>query len=193
MEREPTRRGPTRRHLSLEDQVADRLIRRFQRGDARAFVLLYEQFGQAVRTYLTARLGCAQDAQDVSQIVFLRAFQALPRYRIEARPFRHWLFTVARNAAEDHRRRLERSDRTPDEWLERLVESRPVLPEWGGVAELARHLDELSLLQRQVLTLLYRWQMTAKEAGEVLGRPEATIRKIHSRALRTLRHQLTPA
>jgi RNA polymerase sigma factor (sigma-70 family) len=167
-------------------------VARFQRGEPEAFVLLYEQFSSRVRSYLEARLRCPHDAQDVGQQVFMKVFEALPAYRVERRPFRHWLFRIAHNAAEDHRRKFGRTARVAlDEGTGRGPdEAGDGAPAWGSSANVHDALDELAGAQRQVLVLIYRWDLSAREAGIVLGRPEATVRKLHSRALAALQARL---
>src|SRR5437016_1967311 len=74
----------------------DHLVQQCLAGDLRAFdriVLAYR-----ARIYALARLalGSAEDAHDVTQETFVRAFEALPRYRPQ-RHFRTWLYTIAAN------------------------------------------------------------------------------------------------
>src|SRR5215217_2534171 len=107
----------------------------------------------------------------VAQQVFFQVLRVLPAYAPEGRSFRRWVSKVAHNAAEDHWRRTRRSERTApdqvDRWLEAAQQETPLWGEAGVVHEL---LDELSLTERQVLVLLYRWELTPREVGIALDR-----------------------
>src|SRR5437762_4442240 len=73
------------------------------RGDAESFIRLYHRHLPAVYRYLLARLGQQQDAEDVTALVFERAWTGLKRYR-PCGSFRGWLFTIAGRALADHYR-----------------------------------------------------------------------------------------
>ena len=174
----------------LDDLTAARLVSRFQNGDVEAFVLLYELFQARLQRYLESRLGSKHDAEDVSQQVFLKVFQALPAYRVERRPFRHWLFRVAHNAAEDHRRKAHRVDPADAADLASVQELLPEPPGWGSSPVVHDALGRLPEVQQRVLVLIYRWNMSVREVGLVLGRKEPAVRKLHSRALAALHGDL---
>jgi RNA polymerase sigma-70 factor (ECF subfamily) len=180
---------------SSSDRDAADHVERFQRGDAEGFVHLYKLFHAPIESYLTGKLSSVEEARDVAQLVFLKVFEALPSYRLDRQcPVRHWLYTIARNAAEDHRRRQRGQAMTLPEDIDLYVRrSGGVGPLWGSASDVHSEVEELPLVQRQALVLLYRWRMTARETAEVLGRNEAAVRQLHSRALATVRIQLAPS
>ncbi|HET7037020.1 MAG TPA: sigma-70 family RNA polymerase sigma factor, partial [Thermomicrobiaceae bacterium] len=67
--------------------------------DGAAFAALYRRHRGPIYRYLRARTRCDEDAADLTQQVFLKAFEALPRYQERGLPFAAWLFRLARNAA----------------------------------------------------------------------------------------------
>jgi RNA polymerase sigma-70 factor, ECF subfamily len=85
------------------------LVRRARGGDLSAFGDLVERH-RAIVYRVAARMVGADDADDVTQDAFLRAFHRLDRFRGEA-PFRGWLLRIAHNAALDC---LDRRRRDPD-------------------------------------------------------------------------------
>src|SRR5215208_4127184 len=104
-----------------DELIAAGLVARYQAGEVAAFVLLHDQFRPRVYRYLRRRTGSRHDAEDLTQKVFVRVFEALPAYRPERRPFTGWLWRIAANAAVDHHRRSLRADVTaPDELIDRL-------------------------------------------------------------------------
>jgi RNA polymerase sigma-70 factor, ECF subfamily len=82
--------------LEHDDEAA---VKRAQQGDLGAFATLVEEHRDAV-VRSAARVAGADEAEDVAQDTFLRAFHRLDAYRGDA-PFRHWLLRIAHNAAID--------------------------------------------------------------------------------------------
>src|SRR3972149_8109230 len=80
------------------------LVTRARAGQVEAFGELYLRYFDAIFRYLRTRLSEAQDAEDMTETVFLRAFQSLPNYRERGWPFSAFLYQVARNALTDHYR-----------------------------------------------------------------------------------------
>ncbi|MDQ2741793.1 MAG: sigma-70 family RNA polymerase sigma factor [Chloroflexota bacterium] len=79
----------------------DAALVRAARDEPAAFGSLYERYRHRVYAYLRARVSNEQDAADLTQQVFLRAFRGLPRYRGDGSGFAAWLFRIAHNAAAD--------------------------------------------------------------------------------------------
>src|SRR5436190_166256 len=73
--------------------------------DASALAALYQRYVARVYRFLRVRCRSADEAADLTQQVFLKMAQALPRYRERGAPFAAWLFRLARNTAIDHARR----------------------------------------------------------------------------------------
>src|SRR4051812_38705252 len=69
------------------------------RESSEAFGDLYRLYLPRVYRYLSTRTASPEEAADLTQQVFLRAFHALPGYRAKEAPFTAWLFRIARNAA----------------------------------------------------------------------------------------------
>ena len=91
------------------------LMRRVKRGDQQAFRELVELHQHAVIGTCAKMLGNLDDAHDVAQQVFLRVWNAAPRYEVSAR-FTTWLFTILRNLVfNESRRRARRPATSLDE------------------------------------------------------------------------------
>jgi RNA polymerase sigma-70 factor (ECF subfamily) len=183
----------------LRDETA--LIQAAQR-DLAAFGPLYGRYLDRIYTYLRARTGRAraEDAADLTQQVFLRALDALPRYQVrDGVSVAAWLFRIAHNAAIDWQRREGRA--IP--WEAVPEEQHPAAPDTADgealrhdeIAQLHRLLATLDDVTREALTLRFGAQLTLTEIGAVLGIGEEAARKRISRGLRTLKersHDDTP-
>src|SRR6266571_4429377 len=70
--------------------------------DSNAFGELYDRFVERVYRYLYFRTGSHPEAEDLTEQVFLKAWEAMGRYRWQGRPFLAWLYRLAHNAHVDH-------------------------------------------------------------------------------------------
>jgi RNA polymerase sigma-70 factor, ECF subfamily len=162
------------------------VVREVTRGDVTAFAELVERHRAAVVRVATGIVG-VDDAEDVSQDAFLRAFHRLERFRGEA-PFRSWLLRITHNAALDHlaRRRPEPVDpRTFD-----------AAPESGGrrpaerlevrerIERLERKLRGLSYEHRAVLVLRDAEGFSYEEIADITESPIGTVKGRLHRARR---------
>ena len=167
----------------LARQVAD--------GDAQALAVLYRQHHEAVRAFARRLLGNASIAEDLVHDVFLAAPGAFRGYRQESE-VRTFLLSIAVNKARHHLRAASRL-RTA---LRKLGEQ-PAPPSVGPpdeawerrelCDELQHALDELPDEQRVVVILCAVEDRTAREAAEIVGAPENTVRTRLFNAKRKLR------
>jgi RNA polymerase sigma factor (sigma-70 family) len=82
-----------------------------RRGDQDVWRRLFEDESPALYRYAYSRLGTREDAEDVTNLVFAKAWNAIERYRDEGLPVRAWLFGIARRIASVHRRPAGRRQR----------------------------------------------------------------------------------
>ena len=82
---------------AIEDLVAAA-----KSGDVEAFGRIFDHYHEAVHRYIAARVRRPSDAEDLAQLVFVKALEALPRYEQRGVPFGGWLFRLARNVVIDH-------------------------------------------------------------------------------------------
>jgi RNA polymerase sigma-70 factor (ECF subfamily) len=179
-----------------EDLDSARLVTSFQSGETEAFTTLYMRYFDRVYSYLRVLLEDVHEAEDGTQQVFTKVFEALPRYERREQPLRAWLFTVVRNHALGELRKRGRVELEEQEEIERLmtdgVADEPPLsvPGWISDRDLLVFMERLPLVQRQVLTLRYMMDMSNREVGELLDRSPSEIRVLHHRAVRFLRERL---
>src|SRR6266850_5230275 len=88
--------------MTLDDAALERLVEASQNGDSEAFGRLFDHFHGPVYRYIVSRVQRPADAEDLTQLVFVKALEALPRYESRGIPFGGWLFRLARNTVIDH-------------------------------------------------------------------------------------------
>ena len=176
----------------MNDEAIDRLVAQAQQGDLRAFASIFDAYHVAVYRFVASRVGNPADAEDLTQLVFVKALEALPRFAARGVPFGGWLFRLARNTVIDHvRTRREHSEL--EAATHRATED--VGPETVAVlrddlAAVARALEDLTEDQREVISLRFFAGLSAREAAEAMGRQEGTIRGLQFRAIAALRRSL---
>jgi RNA polymerase sigma-70 factor (ECF subfamily) len=151
-------------------------IRTAAAGDHQAFEVLVRTYQEPVVRFLSHLLSDRALADDVAQETFLRCYQKLDHYSFEGR-FSTWLLRVAHNAGIDAIRGRIRRERLI---VPRVTESTdPVLR-----AELVAALATLPMRLREPLLLVEVTGLRYREAAEVLGIPEGTVksRVAHARA-----------
>ena len=83
------------------------VLRKAQRGDERAFTLIVRAYETPVYNYVLRLVGNRSLAEDLTQEVFLRVFQGLPKFSLRSK-FTTWLFQVTKNRVLDELRANER-------------------------------------------------------------------------------------
>jgi RNA polymerase sigma-70 factor (ECF subfamily) len=138
------------------------VLRKAQRGDERAFNLIVRAYETPVYNYVLRLVGDRSLAEDLTQEVFLRVYQGLPRFSLRCR-FTTWLFQVTKNRVLDELRASERRPRSvvtlddipPLEVLDAPVERVEAMDAvWRAVNDLNVDL-KMALLLRDVVGLSY--------------------------------------
>jgi RNA polymerase sigma-70 factor, ECF subfamily len=138
------------------------VLRKAQRGDERAFNLIVRAYETPVYNYVLRLVGDRSLAEDLTQEVFLRVYQGLPKFSLRCR-FTTWLFQVTKNRVLDELRANERRPRAvvtiddipPLEVLDAPVERVEAMDAvWRAVNDLNVDL-KMALLLRDVVGLSY--------------------------------------
>jgi RNA polymerase sigma-70 factor (ECF subfamily) len=177
-------------------------VQRAQAGDSDAFRVLVEQNSRAIFRLAFRMTGNEQDAEDVVQETFLRAYKQLDRY--EARSsFSTWLFRIASNYSLDlirmRKRHEDKRERGSDEDRD-ILQSIPVDtpgPDrivYGGQVQdhVNAALDELSPQERTAFVLRHFEGLSIEEIGEALGTGTNATKHSIFRAVQKLRKSLEP-
>jgi RNA polymerase sigma-70 factor (ECF subfamily) len=122
-----------------------------------------------------------EDADDVTQDTFVRAWRALPAYRAEASG-RTWLLSIARRACADAVRRRVRQRRLSTRLTERATLTSTSTPDTAGSHALEALLDTLEPDRREAFVLTQVAGCSYADAAEICGVPVGTIRSRVARA-----------
>jgi RNA polymerase sigma-70 factor (ECF subfamily) len=162
------------------------LVRLATRGELDAFAELVDRHRPVVVRVATRIVG-SEDAEDVSQDAFLRAFHRLEHFRGDA-PFRSWLLRIAHNAALDHlaRRRPEPVDPQAFDASEQTATRPPAerLELRERIERLESKLRGLSAQHRAVLVLRDAEGLSYEEIADITETPLGTVKGRLHRARR---------
>jgi len=187
-------------------QVDDSLlIRRAQQGDTCAFEELVRQYDRAVLRLAVHLTGSQEDAQDIYQEAFLRAYINLRSFRFEC-TFYTWIYRIVTNLCLDHLRKTRNRGRDvtitvhPDgeqeAALDHVSDDRPgASPERSLVGRELREtifhaLRRLSPRERTVFELKHYHGLRLRTVAGILNTTEGTIKNTLFRATHKLRAEL---
>jgi RNA polymerase sigma-70 factor (ECF subfamily) len=175
----------------------EELVEACQAGEASAFDLLVARWEDKIRGAAYRFLGSEEEARDVAQEAFLKAYRALGGFKRDAR-FSSWLYQIATNLCRD---RLRRRRTRAAVSLEELEETGPVIVETRpGAHELLQQLDLARAVRRAVhalpdeqreVVILKEYQgLTFLEIAQSLDLPVSTVKTRLYRGLGQLRLRL---
>ncbi len=174
------------------------LIRRAVQGDAAAWEPLVLAHQQAVFRLAYLLLGDADDAEDIAQETFLRAWKSLHRFD-PTRQLRPWLLSIAANLARNRRRSAGRYLAALTRAFREQPREIPLADasmQNAEASELWRAVQRLKIADQQVIYLRFFLELPVAETAEALRVAEGTVKSRLNRALETLRktiHQDFPA
>ena len=198
---------PTRGRMAAQERRIDdtMLIREAQRGNRAAFEELVRHYDQAVLRLALHLTGTEQDAQDVYQDAFLKAYKNIGNFRFEC-SFYTWIYRIVTNLCLDHlRKRNVRKEDAPVakgadggeyDLLDQVPDvraganpERDLLRRQLG-ARIAGALEKLTPRERMVFELKHYHGLKLRTVGEILQTTEETAKNTLFRATQKLRGAL---
>lgn len=169
------------------------VVERCRAGDPRAYDRLFEEHRESAYALALGFLRNKEDALDLCQTAFVKAFENLGRFD-GTRPFRPWLLRIAHNACLDVLRRRKRASERPMAPEEDFQDPRRGPTDCYEAAETRRRvwdgLGGLSQAHREMIMLRDFQELSYGEIAEVLGIPIGTVMSRLSAARQVLRHRL---
>ena len=171
------------------------LVAKAKEGDEAAFTILYETYVSPIYRFIFFNIKNKPEAEDLTQNVFLRAFKALPNYTERGVPFPAWLYAIARNATIDYwKKKRDVLVDNPEELFGGVESGETRADEETAVnlrgEYVRRLLEELSVDQREIVTLAFVEELSHAEIAEITGKTEEAVRALKHRALKALRGKI---
>jgi RNA polymerase sigma-70 factor, ECF subfamily len=160
-----------------------------QRGDRDAFASLYDTYRNGIHRYILIRVADPELAEDLTSLVFLKAWENLNTFRIGRSLFAAWLYRIAHNAVIDHYRTRK--------IIVSLEEAAPLHLSYADdvdkkldlqilTQELTEGLKVLTGTQQAVLILRFIFGFTTSEIARRLNKQPGAIRALQMRGLNRL-------
>jgi RNA polymerase sigma-70 factor (ECF subfamily) len=163
--------------------------------DVSAFADLYRLYAPQVLRYVSSRVTGTEEAEDLTNTIFEKAFGAISRYEPSPAQFSTWLYTIAQNTVIDHyrKRRLPQVE-DPETQLFAVTDPDDG-PEASLIADERRRVlyHAIMLLtpeQRQVVGLRFFFNLPTQDVARMMDKTEGAVKALQFRALERLRRQL---
>ena len=165
------------------------LIHRAVQGDAEAFGELYMLHLDRIYRDIFYKVGNDVETEDLTEQVFLKAWEVMEGYRHEGRPFCSWLYRIAHNLIVDHYR--TRKSPEPFDSVAFALADEAMTPEelfikQAEVACLREALTQLREDQQHVLLLRFVEGLSHAQVAQIVGKSEGAVRVIQYRSLSVL-------
>ena len=166
------RRSQERRVLGRSQALSDgEIINSVKKGDRDAYRDIVDRYKRRAYHVALGLVGDPQDALDVSQTAFIRAYRNIKRFDTD-RPFLPWFYRILRNLCLDHVRRSKRRREIP---LSEALTLADDSAENETCHAIRRAIDALAVEQREVVILHYFEGLSYRDMASTLGKPIGTI------------------
>ena len=178
----------------IETPTEREIIDRARAGDRTAMGTVYDLYVERVYRFVLVRLRNPSDAEDLTAEIFLRVFEALPRFQWQGVPFVAWLFRIANNQVVSHHRRASaRPSKTPIEDLDFVDQTAG--PDWLVEQKLTMEevydaVKKLPEAQRRVIELRFAAGLSVRETAEALAKSENNVKVLQFKAIARLQKLL---
>lgn len=173
------------------------LVAQAQGGNTQAFGELYNLYASRIYKFIRIKVPETTSAEDMLQDTFFKAWQALPKLKLDNLYFSAWLYQIARNLVNDFYRSHYRQPQT--EALENhteLYDTSSPAHDASLALDLSRlkiQLKQLPAQYQQVIELRFIQEFDTAEVAQIMGRTPLAIRLIQHRALKKLHSLLSPS
>ncbi len=155
-----------------EETLSEReVIEQVQKGNKEAYQLIVVRYMKRAYYIALGFVHNPDDALDISQESFIRAFRKIKRFNTQ-RPFFPWFYKLMKNLCLDH---IKRGCRIREIPLERIQVPKEERNDRELKETLWRGIESLSLEQREVIILRYFQQMSYQEIAEITEKPIGTV------------------
>ena len=169
------------------------LVQRARQGDQEAFAQLYEAHFDKIFRYVVLKIRNQAEAEDMTQQVFVKAYESIDSYQSQGVPFTAWLFRIAHNQMVDYVRKQSRKPTVP------LDESLPIADETDLEHDVETKIEmekvvlatkQLTKAQREVISLRFAGGLSITEAAKTMRKSEGAIKALQHSAILSLRKTL---
>lgn len=158
--------------------------------DQVAFGELYDMYASRIYRFISLKVPVREQAEDLLQETFLKAWQALPKLKLENLYFGAWLYKIARNLTNDFYRKVYRTPVQEDieehYELAANIDINETISTLFDIERVRAVMPKLKPEYRQVLELRFVQEFSVEETARVMGKSKIAVRLTQHRALKRL-------
>ncbi len=173
------------------DQIIEtEIVARVLKGDSQSYALLVEEYKSPIYNLAFRMTGNSEDADDLTQETFIRAYQYLWRYD-PSKKFFTWLYTLALNLIRNHFKKNKKEKLSEEESALSLADKNPSAEEkLIGDQEISLYLLRLEDELRALLIMKYQQELSFEEIAQITGKSLSAIKMRIYRGLEKLKELL---
>lgn len=170
------------------------LVDKARKGNSEAFGSLYDYYLPRIYRFVLFKVSHKQQAEDITQHTFMKAWENIGSYKPQGHPFGSWLYRIARNSVIDHYRKDQP-----------LIDIEEVAPEALGIdnslisgleiklnlEKVLRAIRELNQVEQDVLIMRFVEDLPHDEVARAVQKSENAVKVIQHRALKKLKDNLS--
>jgi len=175
----------------MDQRTEAEIVIRVLKGDRQAYALLVEEYKNPVYNLAYRMTGNSEDADDLTQETFIRAYQYLWQYDT-SRKFFTWLYTLALNLIRSHLRKKNKYNKSSEELSEHLFADKNPSPETKLIEtqEISVCLLRLEYESRALLIMKFHQGLTFEEIAQITGKSLSAVKMSVYRGLEKLKELL---
>ncbi len=170
------------------------LVEKARKGNSEAFGALYDYYLPRIYRFVLFKVSHKQQAEDITQHAFMKAWEGMRGYKPQGHPFGSWLYRIARNSVIDYYRKNELQvdiEEVSPETLgidNSLITRLEVKFEWEKVMGA---IGALSEVEQEVLIMRFVEDLPHDEVARAVNKSESAVKVIQHRALKKLKTTLS--
>jgi len=175
----------------ISEKEIKRLISRAKKGETEAFGQIYTLFAERIFRYIYLKVSNKEEAEDLTQQVFIRAWESIDSFKPLQNPVGSWFYAIAHNLIIDFYRKQKKDFSLDNENVKIEVIDPIDLNERLVIKEEAQKIlkliNQLPEEHRDILFLRYIDDLSYQEIAKIIRKRPLTLRVLHHRALKRLK------
>ena len=168
----------------------EKLVSQAKKGDVNAFSKLYDYFADNIYRYVFFRVDSVEDAQDLTETVFLKSWENLYQYKSGGNnSFSSWIFRIAHNLVIDYYKLNKQIESLTEDYIDERTGRHPldITEKSLNSALLKDAIEKLKENYKQIIILKYINELSNDEIAAILKKNEGSVRILQFRALKELK------
>ncbi len=170
-----------------------KLVKKAQNGDGDSFGKIYEIFIERIYRYIYLKVSNKEESEDLTQQVFIKAWNGISDFKFQRNPFSSWLYSIARNTVIDFYRK-KKPDFSLDEEIKidilYEIDINEKLINKEQLNKIMKKIYQLPEEQKELLILHFIEDLSYDEIAKIMKKTPLNLRVLQHRALNRLKKEL---